>query len=297
MGFLYDALQNALPITSSILLPIGFSIDKSTGLHLSLGYILNALVGMTKIPYISATLQVYLSLNSVSVLQSLFFGKYELQEPWVQLLDYYIVFMDMFQYFIVVIEPLLFAIFIRFINKKVVEYRSIKQFFVLVVCFVLYTMSMLKVLRIQSIVLNFITLIIHVLIFLMYTTQNEPITGPILLFTYVNHLYDAPVYQKTIHWSSMFLTQQSAFYKLLSWSTFTGVIFSYHIWDMLLKSMLMLVLSYRIKGLELLMRPLLLILYTDTLKRYFYAESDYKEIQSVVAVFWHMLLLHKETNY
>ena len=294
MGFMFDAMQNALPITSTILLPIGFSVNMDSGLHLSLGYVLNALVGMTKIPYISTTLQLYLSLYSTSVLQSLFSGKYQLQEPWAQLIDYYIVLLDVFQYFLIVAEPFLYALFIRYLNTTIIAYKTLMRIIVLSLSAVLYIFSMQQLLLSGSIFVYALIIIVHFLLTLMYTKQTEPITGPILLLMYVWHLYSAPTFIKSSHWSLSILTESSTIYKLLSWTTFIKVIFSYHVWDMLLKCMLLMVLSKRIKGLEIIMRPLLLIMYTVTLINYFEGMQDYKDIKAFLVIVWHVILLVKK---
>ena len=296
MGFILDSMRNALPLTSALLLPIGFSIDKETGLHLSLGYVLSALIGMTKIPYISATLQIYLSLNSITVLQSLFVGTYKLQEPWVHLIDYYIYFMLVFKYVIIVLEPFLVAVFIRYINERVIRFNTIKQFMTLSSCAIFYIYGMRQLLTSPSFILTLAIIAIHILLLLMFTKQTEPITGPILLLLYICHLFAAPSYIKSDVSDSYFnliFSHSSNILKLVSWSSFIQVIFSYHIWDMLLKSMLMLVIGYKIKGFDVISRPLLLIMYTNTLMTYFYADDDFKEISSILILVWHVAILLK----
>ena len=291
MGLFSDVLRNALPLASTILLPIGFSIDKETGIHLSLGYLLNAFVGLTKIPYITTTLQMYLSLNSLSVLKSLFVGKYELTEPWIHLVDYFIVFMQVYNYMQIIIEPFLVSVFIRYINTTVMNYGSVKQFIVLLSSAVVYVWCMRSILQVDDLILSIEAIVIHILFIGMYLHQTEPITGPLLLLLYCNHLHTVPFYELPEHWSKSWIDTSSKLYKFLNWSNFAQIILNYHFWDMLLKAALVIVIGNRINGLKLLIKPLLLIMYTSTLMQYFYPENNFKEAESLMTIIFHVFFL------
>eukprot|EP00834_Sanchytrium_tribonematis_P002548 NODE_81_length_22758_cov_0.877797.p6 type:complete len:298 gc:universal NODE_81_length_22758_cov_0.877797:21471-20578(-) len=264
MGLLTTAIRNCLPISSAILLPLSFSINEESGLNLSLGYLLGHLVSLTRIPFISTTLQLYLNLNGFSVFRHFFFNSapYKLQEPWSNLVIYYSNLIQFFKFAIFIIEPSLVIFLIMYLDTKVADYSWGKKLITLALCFSIYMYILLSIKKLDH--SYFVVLYVHMSLFLMFYKQTEPVTGPIIVFLCCFHWLTLPGNANNTFKSSVSLLSIESFYKIRHWKELIGTAFQKNFWDLVLKSVLLSSIRLKFDIPNLIFHPFLLILYTET---------------------------------